>query len=203
MSCELKCDLKAKEINNLCVVTKDGGFKCIHFSSDKLPPDMVEHFIDFDNSQLFESIWNEICDKLDEESISTFTDIYEHAWKPTIEGCKNLLYKLRNKTFTYSDIKCFTDRRIINSQMTALYNAMYKCYDSQVSSLSDTKQWIPLAVRNVTMYLDFTRYSMKASSNTMQVNAVGLCLKLKELLKLKGDFSVIDNLNNQVCCLLV
>ena len=199
ISCELKCDLKTKEINSLCVVAKDSGFKCIHFSSDELPPDMMEHFIAFDNSKLFESIWDEICGKLDEESINSFTDIYEHAWKPTIEGCKDLLYKLRNKTFAYPDIKCFTDRRNVNVQVTALYNAMHKCYPSEVSSLSDPKQWIPIAVKNINMYLDFTSYSMKANSNSIQVNGVELCLKLKKLLKLKGDFSVVNNLNNQVC----
>ena len=162
---------------------------------------MIEHFVVFDKSKIFESIWDDFCSKLDETSITTFSDIHEHVWNHTIIACKDLLHKLYNKSFTYSDIniKCFADVKNINTHVTALYNAMHQCYDSLVSLLPDPKQWISQAVKNITMYLDFARYSMQANSDTVQINAVQLCLKMKELLKLKGDFSIVNNLNIQVC----
>ena len=194
ISDELRCDLRSKEISSLCVDVGNGSFKCVHFSIEKLPQDMIEYFIVFDKSKLFESIWDDFCDKLDKTSVTTFGDIHEHVWNHTIIACKDLLHKLYNKSFTYSDvnIKCFDDVRNINTHLTALYHAMDQCYSSLVSSLPDPKHWIPHAVKNITMYLDFVK------CNTVQTNAVQLCLKMKELLKLKGDFSIVNNLNVQV-----
>ena len=195
ISNELQCNLRTKEISSLCVDAENNSFLCIYFSVDQVPHDMIKHFIDFDRSKLFESIWNEICGKLDETNITTFSDVYVHVWKETIAGCKDLLDKLCKKSFTHSDIERFTNLKDVNLHVTTLYNAMGRCYHSLVSSLPNPKQWIPQAATNVTLYLDYT----KNSSNTMQVNAVQLCMKLKELLKLKGDFSVLHNLNSQVC----
>ena len=187
------------------MVAENSSFMCIYFSVDKVPYDMIKHFIEFDKSKLFEFIWNEFCVKVDKASIATFNDVYEHVWKGTIEGCKDLLEKLYKKSFNHSDIKCFNDFRDINMHVTTLYNIMGRCYHSHVSSLPNPRQWIPQAAQNVTLVLEYTRNSQQASSNTVQVNAVLLCLKLKELLKLNGDFSVVNNLNSQVCisCKLV
>ena len=195
---ELRCDLRSEEINSLCKDAGNGTLNCIHFSIHKLPQEMMEYLVVFDNSKVFESIWDNTCSKLDEESITTFNDIHEHVWNHTIVTCKDLLYKLYNKSFTYTDInfKCFTNARNINIHVAALYNAMHQCYgDSLVSLLPDPKQWMPRAVKYITMYLDFAKYS----SDTVQINAVQLCLKMKDLLKLKGNFSVVNSLNIQVC----
>ena len=166
---------------------------------------MIKYFIVLEKSKLFESIWDNICSKLDKTSITTFSDIHEHVWNPTILRCKELLYKFYNKSFTYSDIdiKCFVEMKsinnhVINTHVTILNNVMHQCYCSLVSSLPDPKQWVPKAVENLAMYLDFGRYLMQANSNTFQVNAVHLCLKMKELLKLRGDFSAVIHLNIQV-----
>lgn len=160
---------------------------------------MIKHFLVFNKSKLFESVWNEICDKLDKTSIATFNNIYEHVWNQTIMGCKDLLHKLYNKSFTHLDIERFANVRNITVHLTVLYDVMLQCYYPLVSSLSDPKRWIPQAAQKITMYLDFTMYSMQANSNTVLLNAVQLCFKLKELLRLKGNFSVVDNLNSQVC----
>ena len=183
----------------MCVAAENNTLKCIYFSIDKVPHDMIKHFIEFDKSKLFESIWNEVCSKLDKTSITSLNDVHEQVWKETVAGSKELLNKLYKNSFTHSDIERFTDVRDINMHVTTLYSVMGHCYHSVVSSLPNPRQWIPQAVQNITMYLDFIRYSKQASSNTMQVNAVQLCFKLKELLKLKGNFSVLNNLNHQVC----
>ena len=191
--------MRTEEISSLCAIAKNGSFVCIYFSVDKVPPDMIKHFDEFDKSKLFESIWNGVCAKLDTTSITTFGDVYEHVWKETINGCQNLLDKLHKNSFTHLDIERFTDVRQIEMHVTTLYGAMGRCYHPLVSSLPNPKQWIPQAAKDVTLYLEYTRNSNQASSSTMQVNAVQLCLKLKELLKLKGNFSVLHNLNSQVC----
>ena len=191
--------MRSKEISSI-VDVKNGVYQCVHFSIQKLPHEMIEYFIVFDKSKIFESIWDNFCDKVDKTSITTFNDIHEHVWNHTITACAGLLYKLCNKSFTYSDIdiKCFADTRNVNTHVNTLYNVMHQCYNSHVSSLPDPKNWIPQAVTNITMFLDFARYSIQANSSTMQINAVQLCLKMKELLRLKGDFSVVNNLI-QVC----
>ena len=161
---------------------------------------MTKYFSMFNQSKIFESIWDDICGRLDETSITTFNDIHEHVWNHTLAQCKELLHKFYNKSFTYSDIdiKCFTETKSINSHITTLYNAMYHYNFSLISSFPDPKRWIPQAVKNIAMYLDFARHFMQSNS-AVQVNAVQLCLKMKGLLGLKGDFSIVDNLNVQVC----
>ena len=198
IACELQCDLKTKPINSLCVDAGNDSFKCVHFTVDKVPHDMTEYFIVFDKSNLFESIWDEFCDKLDKTSIRTFYDIYEHVWNQTIACCKDLLYKLYTKSFTHSDIERFVKLRNISFHVTTLYSAMQQSNHALVS-LPDPKTWVTQAAKNVTMYLDFAKYFMQADSKTVQVNAIQLCLKLKELLRLKGNFSVVNNLHSQVC----
>jgi len=197
ISDQLNCDLKTKEISSLCVDIDNDNFRCIHLSIDKLPRDMIEHFIVFGNkykSKLFELIWEEkesqFCDKQDLTGI-TFSDIHKQVWTPTMKSCKNLLHKLCDKSFTYSDIKNFAHVGNIEDHVIALYNAMHQCYPAFVSSLSEPQHWIPQAVKNITLYQDF-------ASNTDQVNVVKLCLKTKELLRVKGDFSVVYNLDSEV-----
>lgn len=198
ISSELEGDLRAKEICSLCVDIGNGKFKCVYFSIDKLPRDMIEHFILFNDCQPFEFIWNGFSHKLNKASI-TFTDIYEEVWKPTIASCKDLLHNLCKKSFTFSDIECFvTNVKNIEFHVTTLYNAMYQCDFTFVSSLSNSKQWIPQAVKNIAMYLDFAKYAIQVKSNTVKVTAVEMCLNLKKLLRLKGDFSVVNNLDGQV-----
>lgn len=163
---------------------------------------MMEHFIVFNNSKLFEFIWDKFSDRLDKTGI-TFSDIYRNLWNPVITCCKDLLYKVYHKSFTYSDIEPFAaDVENVNIQLTALHDAMCQCYSSLVSSLPDSTKWLPQAVKNVTMYLDFAKCAMQANRNTTQVDLVQLCLKLKELLRLKGDFLAVNHLDDQVsiCC---
>ena len=180
---------------------QNGGFKCIHFSIEKLPWDMREYFIFFDGSEIFISIWDEFCGKIDTTSITTFDDIYKHVWSHTVTKCKELLHKFSNKSFTYSDIdiKCFGEAKQINTHVNNLYHAMHQCYSSLVSSLPDPKRWIPEAAKNIKMYLDFARDSVQANNSTVQTHAVQLCLQMKDLLRVKGDFSVVNNLSTQVC----
>ena len=167
---------------------------------DIVPHDMIEYFIFFEKSKIFESIWDVFCSKLDTTSIATFSDIHEHVWKHTITKCKELLLKFYKNSFTYSDIdiKCFNERRNINAHVTTLYNAMHHCFNLLVSSLPNPMQWIPQAVKSITMYLDFVRH-MQTNKSTMQINAAQLCLQMKDVLRLKGDFSSVNNLNTQVC----
>ena len=176
----------------------------MYFSVDKVPHDMLEHFVVFDKIKPFESIWNEICDKLDITNITTFIDIYEHVWKEAIKGCRDLLYRLYKKSFTYSDIEYFTDVSNSGNPITSLYNAMRHCYHSHISSLPDPKYWVTQTVKNMTKYLAFTaKHLMSINSNTIQINSMQRCLELKDLLRLKGNFSVVNTLNSQVCMKLL
>lgn len=158
---------------------------------------MIEHFILFDKSKLFELIWEEkrsqFCNKSNATEV-TFHIIQEQVWNPAIESCKKLLYKLYDKSFTYSDIKCLGNVGDINHHVVALYNIMHQCYTNSVSSLPESTEWVQQTVKSVKLYLDF-------ASSTKKVNGAMLCLKLKDLLRLKGDFSVVENLVIQVSIL--
>ena len=190
----------------LCVGIDRRHFKCVHLSIDKLPHEMVEHFNVFGSqykNQLFEVIWekkiNEFCAKLDNAAVN-FDAIYTQVWKPTISSCKELLHKLYNEMFIFSDIKDFAHISNIISHVANLYNAMATCYSSSVSLLPEPIHWVSQAEENVKLYLQFTKNidQLDFASDNNHLNVAKLCLNLKELLKLKGDFSVVYNLNSLV-----
>lgn len=168
---------------------ENNSFKCVHLSIDKLPFDMIEYFIVFDKSKLFVYIWDEYCGKLDKTNV-TFNDIYHKAWKPTIASCKDLLDKLCNESFTYSDIKCFNGMKAIQFHVTTLLKAMQKYDGSSIPSLPEN-QWISRAVENIPKHLDFV-------NSSVQVDAVKLCLHMKKLLSLQGDFSDMNYLAKHI-----
>ena len=158
---------------------------------------MIEYFIVFGNqfkSQLFELIWqekkNQFCAEHDVTGI-TFKDVYAKVWTPTITSCKDLLHKLHDTSFTYSDIKNFAGITYINNEVIALYNAMHQCFYPLISSLQEPKHWVPQAVKNIKRYVAF-------ASHTEPVTVVQLCLNFKNILRLKGEFSAVNDLESLV-----
>ena len=200
ISDQLNCDLRSKEINSLCEDVENNEFKCIHLSSDEVHRNMLEHFIDFENIQLFDLIWEEkktkFCNKPNTTEI-TFAVIFQEVWKPTIKSCIELLHKLYKNSFTFSDVKYFANMHDVNDHVTALYKTINRCYSSYIS-LPEPNKWIPEAVQSIKLYQDFSK-----SAN--QFNGARLCLNLKELLSVKEDFTIVKDLDNQVriCCKIV
>ena len=164
---------------------------------------MMEHFTVFGeqyNSQVFECIWenkrSQYCAKFDTTSI-TFNDIYIQVMKPTLSNCLDLLHKLHNTSFTFSDIKDFAHISNIADHLSTLYEAMNQCYSF---SLPEPAHWVPQTEKDVKLYLEFFKITeqLDFANDVEQVNVAKLCLNLKVLLRVNGDFSIVNDLDAHV-----
>lgn len=168
---------------------------------------MMEHFTVFGeqySNQVFECIWenkrSQYCAKFDITGI-TFNDVYTQVWKPTISSCQDLLHKLHNKSFTFSDIKDFAHISNIVYHLSTLYKAIHQCFSS---SIPEAAHWVPQAEIDVKLYLEFSKIieQLDFANNVEQVNVAKLCLNFKALLRLKGDFSIVNDLDTHVSSIL-
>ena len=197
VSDQVNCNLKSKPISSICQVGNNNQLTCTCFSFAELPPrKMLEGLMvlakEFHN-YIFEYFW-----KKNSESFSAskqnmedvlFSEVHEKVWKPTISNCQVLLCKIHDKSVTFAELSVYGHLQDLDSHLQALCSGMCKCYPSS-NSLPLPGEWIRQAVNH---FMSFQRFS-----NSIKKNGIAYCLLLKESLKLKGEFSVVEDLNKQV-----
>ena len=151
----------------------------------KIPLEMLENFIVFgkeDHSKWFDLQWKQQVDCLALGDNITFDYIYRNVWKPAISNCLSFLNRMYTKSLPLCDIKTLPTQNLY-SQLEPLCSAMEKCYKTEIS-FHKPYQWIREAIRHINVYQKFV-------DNSEHISALNFCLKLKESLQLKGDFSDI------------
>ena len=199
VSVELKSPLREKKIVEICTATPDGHIKCVCFSID-LDLEMFEYFLIFGKkckNDFFDLMWQEHCRKFydsvaDKKNIS-FCDIYEQVWKPTIVNCQALLVGLYKRSITVSDVKHLSEQKDIDKHLTPLCAAMHQCYPETKSVFPESEKWVSGVSKDINQLLGAFTYLEKLNE------ALNYCLNLKERLHLKGDFSVLKDLDEKVC----
>jgi len=119
-------------------------------------------------------------------SINSWADVYDKIWKPTIDRCKKILTEICDKSYKLDNFLKF---KATGDHLEKLCLAMMECgywSDSQ----PDFNKWITEVKAHITVFL-------KVFSN-LQSNGIEYCMKLKEQLELKGDFSSLDVLHKFV-----
>lgn len=150
---------------------------------------MLDYFIFFGkehHTKLFDLQWKQHKSNLSGDGDITFSCIYEKVWKPTISSCLSLLNGIFTKSLLLTDISKKLNIQTLGSQLEILCTAMHKCYPKELS-FSEPYSWIAERVNHIEVYMNF----VKKSEN---VSALKYCLKLRELLQLKGDFLDITKL---------
>jgi len=185
-------DLSNKQISDICVV-KNGKLECVYFSKNELPPqEMLEMFIIIGQNEFFDHLWKQAKENLDASGDISFTDIFENVWKPTILNCQSLLSKIHKKSITVEEIRVYESIQDIGKQILALYSGMQKCFPDSISFTKSNppNKWIKEVNDHITLF-------HKAYSEVHK-NGLEYCLSLKNSQSLTGDFSMIQELNDQV-----
>ena len=147
---------------------------------------MLNNFIVFGKihrSKWFDSQWEQQvnCFALKDADI-TFDCICENVWRPVISNCLSFLNRMCTKSLPLSNIKMLTTQNLY-TQLEPLCLAMQKCYKTEVA-FHEPYQWIREVIKHIEVYQKFVK-------NPEHISALKFCLKLKEFLQLKGDFSDI------------
>ena len=124
----------------------------------------------------------------------SFDSVFNKVWMPTIAKCQSLLCELKNKTITLNECEVLYSKGNFLLQLSALGNAMHQCYPDCKKSVPPSDQWASQTVHHIALYLDEI-----VNNSSKCTEAAGVILKVKESLKLEGDFQIIEDLAKNVC----
>ena len=138
-------------------------------------------------SNLFQHYWSQQVEKI-KHSHLTISDATNKLWQPVFDTCCTLLENIRSKKVVLSEV----DRLLmqyrpeeLHMQLQQLDKAMCKCLSKSVSS---SQIWIKEAVERMEQYRSLRQHASAAKT----------FLKLRDTLKLTGDFGMIEKLSTEV-----
>lgn len=199
--------LQAKRVCDLCTNDDDGkgNYKCICFSTDNLPKEMIDHCIvigKYENAhnQLFDHLWQLEADAFKKTDAAkpnniSYSVLFDQVWIPTVSSCKSLLNKLYNKSVTLAVIEEINQVENFEMHLSALCTAMLQCYPDDVC-VSPPQQWVPQRMAHFSKYQEI-------SNNLKCTEATNVILKVKSSLSLTGDFKIIEHLADCVSVVYV
>lgn len=132
-------------------------------------------------SELFQQIWKSKLRAVASEKVPlTFGDVMAKIWKPVFVDCCHLIDSVKELTITLADVNFHfqkLDER--QSHLELLFKATEACHGREVESTT----WIRNALERMHLYWNLCE----------QADAAKTVLELKESLKLKGNFKVIES----------
>ena len=202
----------------ICTVCEDGdtdSYNCICFYTSGINEEMIDSFIKCGNcnddvNKIFEYYWDQQKSNLIKDEGVSFDSIYCMVWKKTIEQCQQLLINIKDKSSTLAEVETLSQLFInenktaasentkqcqkynLSLQLIALCEGMHQCYPNSKKLFPSPHEWIPECVDYIALYLEIV-------DDSKSTEAANVILKVKESLKLKGDFGIIKNLANCVC----
>jgi len=193
--------LQAKQICDLCNDDDDdGNYKCICFSTNGLPNEMIEHCIiigKYENThnQLFDHVWQQQVDSFKKTDAAnpnniSYSVVFDQVWIPTISCCKSLLSKLHNKSVTVTTIEELSQIENFADNLSSLCTVMLKCYPDDVN-VPPPQQWVPQLMVHISKFREI-------SNNPKCTEATTVILRVKNSLSLTGDFKIIECLADNV-----
>ena len=186
-----------KQICTVCDIEDNGNYKCTCFSTSCLENEMVQNFIICGKyngilNEIFECCWDhQIKLNISATTDVSYNSIYELVWKPTISQCQSLLCKLQDKTISLNEVESLYQIENFSLQLSALCDAMHKCYPSFKESLPPPHEWVPHTLSHIVIYHEI-------ANNPQCTKAARIILQVRASLKLKGDFKTIEDLAKHV-----
>ena len=180
-----------KPLKSLCV-SEASGIRFICFQlAQPLEPMLKNYNIMFSTHQsdLFMKLWKS---KLREISKSTaglkFADFVTTIWDPVYKDCCQLVDSVKMKSIKLSDVDryfgVYESYRGVRESLLSLYKACEACEGRS----TNTGQWVRGAVDHMQQYWSLCE----------QAEAANTVLKLKDSLKLTGNFKTIEDVASRV-----
>lgn len=169
------------------------NLQCIHLlSTVDVPADLIKClFVVGKKNQnvLFKTCWDKQCMSCD--NLSSFTEVYEKVCGKVVQECIQILISLEQRSITLEEVEeCFWKYEV--SEL--MQNLLKLCqgiqeYSPTNNPISPGKSWIPSVVDNIQVYKQISGYT----------NTAKVVLKLRDSMKLSGDFTTVDTIAKQVC----
>ena len=137
-------------------------------------------------SNLFQHYWSQQMKKMKHFHL-TIADVANKIWQPVFDTCCTFLEDIRSKSMVLSEV----DRLLmqyrpdeLHIQLQQLDKAVCECL-----SRSTSQTWIKDAVKRMEQYRSLRQHASAAKT----------FLRLRDTLKLTGNFEIIEKLSTEVC----
>lgn len=181
-----------KQMKSLCCTESSSGviqFVCFQAAQPLQSLLASYHFMSsVHQSELFQQIWSA---KLKEiyraKKTLTIPEIVTEIWNPVFNECSDFIKNVESESIKLKDVDhyfCPAEEKHMRQDLASLYKAVEASNDRSVTQLPD---WIQDVVRHIQQY-----WSLRA-----QAQAADTLLKLKDSLKLTGNFEIIKKVASQ------
>ena len=197
---QLQQNYQEEKISKLCRSTQggNGGCQVICFPQAKpLEPYLLQFYIfsSKHSSDIFNKFWNNKLTQIHRQIHTiTFQQVIDLVWKPVFDQCLQLLDNIHSgalKLSTVDDLfktNYLTEKRKLNNDLQNLQKASDSCLHK-----SSDSRWIESAVDRMNQYWDLCNYREAAQA----------FIKIRDTLKLTGDFSLVEKVARQVFYLTI
>ena len=184
-------DYLCKPVNSLCSIDASNVVQFFCFQAAKpLEPILVHYhlLLSVHQSVLFRQLWtSRLKEVVRLKATLTFSDVVTDIWNPVFIKCCELLESVHERSIKLKDIdKYFYQHKgnHLNIILEDLFKAIEACYHRTGSDY----RWIRPAVHHMDQYWSLCE----------QAEAAHTVLHLKDSLKLRGNFEVIENVASKV-----
>ena len=155
---------------------------------------MLDNFIciaETNANKVFDRVWHKVISEASDTL--SMSDIISKLFEPTITECHVLLLSLRQRTMTLAVVddvfhQFHNEKGSARENMVNLFKGLKNC-DPSIGELEQAEQEISRAMDIIEDYWSLCTYS----------HAARVCLHLKDILQLKGNFDAVHVLASQVC----
>ena len=181
---EIEQDHSEKSIASLCSEGSAGMIDYTCFSDAQPLNRMLFQFYHLSYeypSGLFERIWQLKLKEVARAKLNlTFNDVVTKVWIPTFEECCQLIDSVKNGSITLLAVDQYFHHPEgqMDHHLTSLFKGIEACFDRKVES----SVWIRSAVDRMQQYWSLCE----------QADAASTVMELKDSLKLRGNFEIIE-----------
>ena len=183
------CDAAVKDLF-LEPTTPNQPLECVYFTVKDIPHELLNFLYVMGNkyhNDLFDICWRKQCNLY---TNLTFEEMYPKVCKPVLDEFEEILLSLQQKTITLENVDKYFQKFEHASDMED--NLKKLCQSVQEyfpgTQVSRAKHWVHGVVKRIQEYKRINSY----------MSIAVIVLNLKESLKLRGDFTVIERLAGQV-----
>lgn len=191
---ELRNDLKSSfddhSISVLCATDDTDTILILCFEAASPLNKILKKFVTVsqDNvNDFFRIYWNKRKSCVNQTI--TFSDILTTVWDKAFHDCVQFIQSLRDRTILLSDVESllhnYETKSILVNNIKSLEVGICRCIGR---SIDGEQGWIDGCVNRMYQYKSLSCHASTATT----------FLQLKEMLQLEGDFSLVENLGDEV-----
>ena len=188
----LKSNFEGKYVNELCDTTDD-GLCCVHIFSEAkdLNPYLgpLWAISRKHQSDIFRMLWKSQIESSWTLTPMTLVEVINVIWYPVLKLCTEIVQELFSWAIKLDQVdrifkRYSVDENILACEIRSLYRAVQECHGESATDL----KWIETRITKMQQYWELCSY---------QDAVVAFC-KIKDSLKLTGDFTLVETVAAKV-----